>query len=633
MAEGFPTTLAVTNHDGWAYAILVDWLKDHPFPRDVAPTLAEPRTFVPWNTGHFDFGVGFEHVAAMLANLLGRQGFEVVNPAAAVGLAAAVGGWAALAKALRPRVATAATALVAVAVASPVLVLAFAENYTTQFVSMCLWPFALAAFALFAAQPGWRRLVVAALASGSLLGVYPAALPWLVLPIAAIALVLVPSASDALRPPLARLAGPGIARRAGRAAAVIAGFAAAVLILSPIQVVRGAQNLLYLDDTPVQVGSAFYSEQAYASLFLGTTPFVDLFTRSSIGWLGLTALVAVAIACVIALVPRGRLDARRATALGIAAGVLVTTGAILIRYRIVDELPYQLYKGLLSGGAVLAGLLVIGLLPGRASRGRVLRLIALGCVAVVWIAVSSQNLRATVPPERPGFRKVDVEMGAALAALPPGSTVLVEGAGEDDRSFQYRMMAIYFGDRGPGLTAVGLGTTASYLTVGGQPEWRPSRPWTDVLQSRPQPVATDRRPLWANSAYSLWTAPSLDLTTYGPGWHPPIAAGGSVYAQTRGPAEVVVSNGTAQPRRARVHMSVTSYARPRVVTLAADGRAVRRRLQMRVPETVAITLLLPPESTTPVTLTAAPATPARRPGDRRPAVLRVEELDVTEVAG
>ena len=94
--EGFATTLAVTNHDGWAYAILVDWIKDHPFPRDVAPSLAEPRTFTPWNSGHFDFGVGFEHVAAMLANLLGRQGFEVVNPAAAVGLAAAVGGWAAL---------------------------------------------------------------------------------------------------------------------------------------------------------------------------------------------------------------------------------------------------------------------------------------------------------------------------------------------------------------------------------------------------------------------------------------------------------------------------------------------------------------------------------------------------------
>ena len=34
----------------------------------------------------------------------------------------------------------------------------------------------------------------------------------------------------------------------------------------------------------------------------------------------------------------------------------MTTGAILVRYRVVDELPYQVYKGLLSGGAVLAGL-------------------------------------------------------------------------------------------------------------------------------------------------------------------------------------------------------------------------------------------------------------------------------------
>ena len=65
-------------------------------------------------------------------------------------------------------------------------------------------------------------------------------------------------------------------------------------------------------------------------------------------------------------------------------------------------------------------------------------------------------------------------MGRALDDLPPGSTVLAEGAGDDDRSFQFRMMAAYFGDRAPELTAVGLGSTASYLTGGGPPEWRPA---------------------------------------------------------------------------------------------------------------------------------------------------------------
>ena len=81
--------------------------------------------------------------------------------------------------------------------------------------------------------------------------------------------------------------------------------------------------------------------------------------------------------------------------------------------------------------------------------------------------------------------------------------MLVEGAGADAGSFQYRMMAAYFGDRAPELTAVGLGTTASYLPAAALPEWRPAGPWTDVLTVAPQPVATDRTPLWSNGAYAL----------------------------------------------------------------------------------------------------------------------------------
>ena len=140
--QGFATTIGVTNNDGWGYATLVDWLQHDPMPSDVAPSIADPLTLVPWTTSRLHFGVGFEHVAAMLATLLGREGFEVVNAAAAVGLAAAVGGWAALAGALRRDLRPATAALVAVAVASPALVIPFVENYTTQFVALCLWPFA-----------------------------------------------------------------------------------------------------------------------------------------------------------------------------------------------------------------------------------------------------------------------------------------------------------------------------------------------------------------------------------------------------------------------------------------------------------------------------------------------------------
>ena len=93
--QGFATTIGVTNNDAWGYATLVDWLQNDPMPADIGPSIADPLTLVPWTTTRLHFGFGFEHFAAMLATLFGRQGFEVVNAAAAVGLAAAVGGWAA----------------------------------------------------------------------------------------------------------------------------------------------------------------------------------------------------------------------------------------------------------------------------------------------------------------------------------------------------------------------------------------------------------------------------------------------------------------------------------------------------------------------------------------------------------
>ena len=123
-------------------------------PTDVAPSIADPLTLVPWTTTRLHFGFGFEHFAAMLATVFGRQGFEVVNAAAAVGLSAAVGGWASLAGALRRDLRPAGAALVIVAVASPALVIPFVENYTTQFVALCLWLFAIAAIVRFTSDPG-----------------------------------------------------------------------------------------------------------------------------------------------------------------------------------------------------------------------------------------------------------------------------------------------------------------------------------------------------------------------------------------------------------------------------------------------------------------------------------------------
>jgi hypothetical protein len=630
--QGFATTIAVSNNDGWGYAALVDWIKDHPLPRDVEPNLAEPLSFVPWSSMRFDFGIGFEHFAAVLATVLDRQGYEVVNAAAAVGLAAAAGGWATLAAALRPRVPPLWIALAVVAVASPIAALPFIENYTTQFVSICLWPFAVAAFVHFASAPRWRSLAVAAIAGGALVGVYPAVAPWLVLPIVAIALLLVPEAPSWARGRLARLGGAGLVRRAGRAAVVVATFAVAVLVVSPIQVVRGVQNLLFLDDAPINAIAGFYSDEAYAALFLGAAPAFSLFGGGPLGWPAYAGIAILAAAFAVALVPLGRLRAPRAVLLATGGGILVTMAAILLRYRVLDELPYQVYKGLISAGAVLAGIVVIGLIPSATSRARGLRLLALGCIVAVWIPITSQNLEASVNPGT-GFRQADVEMARALDDLPDGSVVLVEGSGADAASFQYRMMAAYFGDRAPERTAVGLGTTATYLTPGGLPEWRPSRPWTHVLQSRAEPIASDRHLLWANRFYALSEAPVLDVTTYGPGWYPPIVEDELVFAQTADTAELVVSNRDSRAHRARLRMEVTSYGRPRTLTLTTEEGVALRPLSLGAPSRVSLDLVVPPNSATPVSIDARPSATAARPGDGQPVVLRVQSLRVTDARG
>jgi hypothetical protein len=623
--QGFATTIAVSNNDGWGYAVLVDWLTEHPFPRDVAPDLAEPLTFVPWTTDRLDFGFGFEHFAAALAVFLGRDGFEVVNAAAAVALAGAVGGWALLAGTLRPRLGRAQLALVTVAVASPALAVPFIENYTTQFVSICLWPVAIATFAGFAVEPGWRRLILAAVANAALIGVYPAMAAWLVIPVVAIAL-LAPEGPAWAGERLRGLAGPGTWRRVGRGAALLGALVVGVLVAGPIQVVRGVENLLFLDSAPVNAAAGFLPDDGYAAIFFGSAPIFPIIRGEGVGWAAIAGLLIVAAAAVAAIIPARRLISPRATLLAMALGILVTTGAIFVRYRVLDDLPYQVYKALISGGAVLAGLAVIGLIPLARSRLRAVGVVALGCVAAIWIPVTSDNLQASVDPGT-GFREADVEMGRAVAELPEGSTVLVEGAAPDARSFQFRMMASYFGGRAPGVTMVGLGSTASYLTGGGAPEWRPARPWTHVLTARPEPVATGRTEVWTNGAYALAAAPALDVTPYGLGWYPPERDASGVFGWTAGPVDLVVSNRGAVPVRARLQMTVASAGRARVAVLTAEGRTARRRVPADALTAVGVELALPPRSATPVTLDARPRA-ATVAGDPRPLMLRVQGLRV-----
>ncbi len=405
---------------------------------------------------------------------------------------------------------------------------------------------------------------------------------WLVIPVVAIAL-LAPEGQAWAGERLRGLAGRGPSRRVGRGAALLGALLVGVLVAGPIQVVRGVENLLFLDSAPVNAAAGFLPDDGYAAIFFGSAPIFPIIRGEGVGWAAIAGLLIVAAAAVAAIVPGRRLISPRATLLAMALGILVTTGAIFVRYRVLDDLPYQVYKALISGGAVLAGLAVIGLIPLARSRRRAVGIVALGCVAAIWIPVTSDNLQASVDPGT-GFREADVEMGRALADLPEGSTVLVEGAAPDARSFQFRMMASYFGGRAPEVTMVGLGSTASYLTGGGAPEWRPARPWTHVLTARPEPVATDRTEVWTNGAYALAAAPALDVTPYGLGWYPPEQDASGVFAWTAGPVDLVVSNRRAAPVRARLEMTVASAGRPRVALLTAEGRTARRRAACRRPD-------------------------------------------------
>ena len=627
MHLGFPTTIAVSNNDGWGYATLVDWIMAHPAPRTLAPDVAQPLTLVPWSTFSNHFGIGFEHFASLLGSLLGREGFEVVNAAAAVAAAAAVGGWIMLAEDVDPRLDLPSTGLVVLAVAMPALALPFGENYTTQFVSLCLWPVAVSAFLRFTRRPGVATLVVAALAVGAVVGVYPAVLPWLVLPVVALA-ALAPAQPAWQGTRLSALGGAGQRARALRAAALIAALLVALMIVVPIAMWRSTQNLLFLDSVVAGGLTQFFTAGGYAAYAVGATSAFSLFSLAPLAWSTVAALVLMLAAYAVGLTPWRRPRGEGWVLPATTAGVVVTTAAVVVRYGFMDELPYQVYKGLTSGAAILGGLVVVGLVARTAIRGRTTRLLAIGLVAAIWLPVTGSVLEAQAGGGT-GFRAADVQMGRALQDLPEGSVVLVEGAAPDDRSFQMRMMAAYFGTGEAGLTTIGLGSTGSYLTPGGGDEWRPGQPWTHVLRTRDQPVATQRAPVWANPVYSLTVAPELDLTPFGPGWYPSEDDAGTTFAWTAQASQLVLSNRADAPRRVRLELEALSYGRARTLTITAPRGEARQRLAGDVMTPVAVNLVLPARSAVPVTLDASPGATTAPPGDGRSLLVRFQGMRLT----
>jgi hypothetical protein len=628
LRAGFPTTIASTNNDGWAYVANIEWLQSHAFGPTVKPDMTHPTTFVPFAQLGGGFGVGFELLASMTMTVLRRNAYEMVNAVSAIGVPIAAAGWACLWQALTGRLERTQAFLALLAVASPVFLLPYTENYTPQFVAICFWPLAAATFVRFARSPSVLHAIVAGIASAAVIGVYPPMLPWL-LPLVMLGALIgggwpgtVAGWRD-LRSHLPRLR---------RFAFVLVGFALAILVVAPIQLRHTLRWFTIHDSAAAGIPFPRIASDAYLVWATGTNPVYGYITGSPVSWQVIAAAVLVVPIFILGLLlplTRGE-SAKRAIVL-VTAAAFLSTAIVFIAFRVTEELGYGLFKTLINGGAMLAGLLILSLIPLRSTPHSTLRYVAIGILVAVWIPVSGQLLQMSYAGTA-GFRKADIELGRALDALPPGSEVLIEGAAEEPWSFQVRMMQAYFGGDLADQNLQGLGTTSSYIAPGGQPEWRPTRAWTYVVTIHPDsaPFGGRRERVWTNGVYTLWRAPQLDATPYGPVWYAQESDDSGVFEWTAGNVQLVVSNRSSRDRMVSLRMKAESYEVDRTVTVGPEGQP---GTTFTLPggkglRPIAVPLRLPAHSATGIVLTSKPGpSPAPDP-DPRTLSLRIQDLTV-----
>jgi hypothetical protein len=627
---GFPSTIAYSNNDGWSYVGIIEWLHGHAFGPTALPDMLRPTTFAPFAQLRDGFGVGFELLASTTMTLTGRDAYEMVNPVSALGLPIALGGWAYLWTGITGRIGWRHGALIAVAVTSPVFLLPFAENYTPQFVSVSFLPLAAATFVHYARRPGVRTAIPAAIGSAAVIGVYPPLLPWLIptLLLAALIGARWPGDRAGWRDTRAHVG------RLRRSALVLAGFVIALVVIAPIQL---RHVIRWFSTHTAEAGIPFprLQPEDYLVWATGNSAPFSYITGSPVPWsVAATALIVVPIFVVGLLLPLRHAESpRRALAL-VTAGVVIATAIVFITFRLTDPLGYGLYKALITGGAMLAGLLVLSLIPLRDRGLAGIRLLCLAILAAVWIPQSAQLLelsyRSTV-----GFRATDIQLGRELRTLPPRSTILVEGAAEEPGSFQVRMTQAYFGPEFAERHVEGLGSSSSYITPGGQPQWRPDTPWDYVITLRADaaPFGAGREPVWDNGVYFVSRAPELDATPFGQRWYPQEVDGSGPYQWTSGNVELIVANRSDRERRVTLGMTVASYADARRLTVApegAEGTTFTVPPEREGLTRIAVPLTLPPDSTTPIILTPDPGPQQARPPDARTLSIRVQDVELVD---
>ena len=402
--------------------------------------------------------------------------------------------------------------MLATAVASPVFVLPFVENYLTQLVSISLWPFAMAATVAFLLRPAIGSAAMGAIALGAVVGVYPRSRRG-----SGRRRCCSSSSARATSPRRSRAACRPAAPRVAPALVAMVSLGLALLVLAPVELVRGYESVVLFSGL---LGSnqgfpLFQSQQDLAIVLGGASQFSFVPFGAGLANSQLVPVLVMLLGAVgvggASVVTMARQERRLVLTLG--AGVGAVTVATYLKYKFGNHYGYGTYKALLSGGALLAGLLMLAL-SSPSARWRAGRLAAAGICLAVWVPVTAQMLQRQRDGAQ-GFRESDNALIAALAALPPKDVVLVEGAAENPLSFQLRMTTGYVAAAFERRRFDGLGSTFSYYTGGGAQPWRPMRPWRYVVASdAPSAFPAHRRTVWERPPYRIQAAGVLDVTPF-----------------------------------------------------------------------------------------------------------------------
>jgi hypothetical protein len=288
----------------------------------------------------------------------------------------------------------------------------------------------------------------------------------------------------------------------------------------------------------------------------------------------------------VAVVVAATWRAARWTLLVLGGTVALVSGALYLKYKFGDEYGYGGYKALLYGGPLFLGLVFVALAePSR--RLLLARGLAVGACVAIWFPLTLDLLNRQQNGGQ-GFRGPDHALGEAIEDVPGDASILVEGVVETPTSFQMRLDTSYFA-MAQERTMQGVGTTYSYSTGGGSPDWRPTRPWTHVVAGGPTSTFEENRQLiWEHEPYRLMRAPAVDATPYAvvrPGsealepaarrlWLPRAADNPEPVDYMAGPVEIVVANRNATAVTASLRMTLSSMTDgARTVRLSARGAA------------------------------------------------------------